>query len=130
MEIFLLLVGVGVTILGVVFVYYALKNGRRARLIENAPAARARDLVDGQAKIMGYVVPLERPIHSPISGTPCVYYRFKVEERRSSGRSSYWYTAIDDIRCVDCGIEDDTGMAEVCLDEAEITLTQELSLNS
>jgi hypothetical protein len=127
---FPLLIGVGVSVLAVVFVYYARKNGRRARLIDNAPAARAQDLTSGPAKMMGYVVPLERPIHSPISGTPCVYYRFKVEERRSSGRSSYWATVIDDIRCIDCGLEDDTGTAEIALEEAEIELTQVLALNS
>jgi hypothetical protein len=68
---------------------------------------QARGRIIGTAR--AYVEQLE----GPLSGRPCVYYIAKVEQRRSTGRSSYWRTIVTETRGVRFVVEDETGRAIV-----------------
>jgi hypothetical protein len=48
------------------------------------------------AKATGTIKYIGEPLIAPLSGRKCVYYHIIVEERRSSGKSSYWDTIIEE----------------------------------
>src|SRR4051812_36447187 len=95
--------------------HFALRNTKRVRLIDETPTSTVRQLTPGLAEVAGRVVALGRRLEAPMSGCPCVYYHFQVQERRSSGRSGHWVTVIDDRKIIEFGVDDGTGTALVDL---------------
>lgn len=66
---------------------------RRKRLIENIPTSKVRSIAMGLVEIFGEAVPAEgKLMKSPFSGKDCVYYKYSIEEYRSSGKHSSWVT--------------------------------------
>jgi len=91
--------------LEVFLVYKAAANQKRARLIRDTPVAKITALGPGPAQVQGRVVALSALLTGPLSGRPCVYYHFKVDEKRTvrhgpHGSSSHWKTVIDDARAL------------------------------
>jgi len=77
--------------LGYLF-YLIWRNFHRARLIEDTPTARVRSAAQGYVELegMGRTLP-ERPVLAPLTKTPCVWYRFKIEKEQHSSRGgSNW----------------------------------------
>jgi hypothetical protein len=112
---------------------------RRAAAIGAMRITRIANLRSGIAKIKARVLARERLLRSPLSGQPCVYYRFTVEEARSGGYygakgqpNTYTYreTVIDDAQAIDVLLEDETGQADVDLQAAEVTLKSEQTRHS
>jgi hypothetical protein len=112
--------------------FYLSRLNKRMKAIGDTPLSKAGELRDGLSKVHGQVVGQGEPLVSPLSKTPCVYYRFKVEEQRtrtvSGGPRSgahthtYWHPVIDDKKAIRCSLEDQTGRADVQLLEAEMVL--------
>jgi hypothetical protein len=131
---FLPLLGFGLAILEAVAVYQGIKNGRRARLVRDTPAGPVNRLGPGPAKLIGQAMALHGTLTAPLSGKPCVYFRFRVEEKRSHsgphGGGTYWKKVIDDARSLPCGLDDGSGIAAVHLDEAELVLNPDGALSS
>lgn len=77
----------------------------------------------GPVEVNGVVVASTRgTLEAPFTGSPCVYYRYAVEEYRRSGKSSHWAT-------VDSGedtrlffVKDQTGCVLVDSKGAEIEI--------
>src|SRR3990167_4562284 len=66
---------------------------RQKKLIENTPTSKIRSMSMGPVEIFGGVSPSEYGvIKSPLTGNDCVYYRYSVEEYRSSGKHGSWVT--------------------------------------
>ncbi|SDU11888.1 E3 ubiquitin ligase family protein [Halopseudomonas salegens] len=64
---------------------------RRARWIEDTPRSRIRSAAQGLVELAGRLESGgHAPLVSPLGGANCLWYRFKVEEYRSSGRNSRW----------------------------------------
>jgi hypothetical protein len=69
--------------------YLIWRNLHRARIIEDTPTARVRSAAQGYVELEGYARQLPEQTHvAPLTGTPCVWFRFKIEEQRSSSGSS------------------------------------------
>ena len=121
-------------LLEVVLVYFARKNGKMARLIRETPTSKIAELKEGLVEVKGHVRPLSEPLESPLSKRSCVYYQFKVQERRRrhTGKSTshYWVTVINDEQSVPCLVEDETGAAEVALLEANLVLDTDTRMRS
>jgi hypothetical protein len=116
-EILIIICGVIAEIFAIYF-YVVLK--RKHDVITGVETSSVTALRKGLAEIKGKVVAGESALNSPLSNLPCVYYRFKVEQERSSGKSSNWQTIIDDRQFVEFGIQDPTGTAYVNLKGAEL----------
>jgi len=60
---------------------YAFVFWHRLRLIEDTPTARIRSAAQGYAELSGRAESMdEMPVVAPLSGEPCVWYRYKVEK--------------------------------------------------
>lgn len=61
--------------------YITFKYFRRARIIEDTPTSKIRSAAQGYAELVGYGDTIDGPeIISPLSKTPCTWYRYKVEK--------------------------------------------------
>ncbi len=68
--------------------YGFLRYGRLLRLIADTPTARIRSVPQGFVQLEGTTGWLPGPeIQARLSGRPCVWYRYRVEETRGSGRN-------------------------------------------
>jgi hypothetical protein len=64
-----------------------LHYGRRAWRLADTPIARIRSAPQGYVELYGRARVLPGPpILAPLSGLPCAWYRYRVEERSSGGR--------------------------------------------
>ena len=127
----------GVLILEVVFIYKATANRKRAKLIARTPSIKITELGDGPAKVQGRIVAFGDCLPAPISGKPCVYFRFQVEEKKArhgppphGGGGSYWKTVINDVQSIHCGVDDGTGVAGLELGGAELVLNPGAQMRS
>lgn len=89
---------------------------RRARAIANIPTSRIASAAQGYVELQGKSS--SDLIYSPLSNTPCIWYRYKVYERRSSD---------DDWKEIDSGtssatfdLHDGSGTCTVDPDHAEV----------
>lgn len=112
---------VGIAVAGTVW-YFQPRN-RIKRQLRGARALRIAELGDGQAgRVIGRARVLEQTLEAPLSGRACVFYIARVEERRSSGKHSYWRTIISEQHGVPFVLEDDSGYAIVDATAAQIAL--------
>ena len=70
---------------------YGFRAWRESRLIEDTPTSRIRSAAQGYVEFSGRSrVPADARIQGPLTGISCAWWRYQVEERRSSGRSRSW----------------------------------------
>ncbi len=87
--IFGLVVSVALTLILFYLIFYYLK---RARLIEDTPTSRIRSAAQGYVELIGGVSAGEAgELAAPLSGTPCVWFDYKIERYRK-GKHGHWYT--------------------------------------
>ncbi len=102
---------------------------RRERTVEDTPTARVRSMALGRVALQGKAVPWASDLLAPLSGVPCCWYRFKVEEERRSGRSQSWHTiASGDSAAWGFYLEDETGRVLVQPEGAEFVVKADLSV--
>ncbi len=88
---------------------WGFRQLREKNMIENIPKSSIRSVAMGLAEITGQAVN-EGTLPAPLSGTMCVYYRYLVEEERSSGRrGSEWVTIDQGESSSPFRVEDPTG---------------------
>lgn len=99
---------------------------RRARLLEDVPTSRVRSAAQGFVELDGIARLMDGPaIAGPLTGLPCVWWEYKVEERVTTGsgknRRTHWRTLRSG--CSEClfVIDDDTGTCVVDPDGASVT---------
>ncbi|MBI4616654.1 MAG: hypothetical protein HY720_23790 [Planctomycetes bacterium] len=108
----------------------------KVRRIEETPTSEIRNVRPGLAEIRGRIKAGGEPLASPLSGKPCVYYDFKVEElhRRRSGRrggsSTQWRTVVRDRQTAPFWVDDGTGQAEVEIEKADLILAADAHARS
>ncbi len=65
----------------------------RSRLMENMPTSRLRSAAQGYIEVEGAARLMDGPpIIAPLTKSKCVWWRFKIEEKRSSGKNTSWVT--------------------------------------
>ncbi len=104
----------------------AAKPLARYRRIRDTPTTPIKALRDGFFEIRGRVAAPPAPLISPYSETPCVYYQFRIQERRTTGygkrRRKQWVTVVSETRSEDCFLEQGANRAEVNIERAELVL--------
>jgi len=114
---FLIIVGIGLFL-------WAIISFKNKSLIENIPTSKIRSIAMGLVEIYGEVVPdTNNILKSPFSQNDCVYYKYKIEELRSSGKSTRWHTIRKGWNYVYFYLKDDTGMVLVDPLDAKIDMT-------
>ncbi len=86
-------VGSGIAAIAAVF---TLRLGLRAfsnlRVVLDTPTAKIRSAAQGQLELQGHAHPDREPLAARLTGIPCVWYRYRIEERRRSGKHENWIT--------------------------------------
>ncbi|WP_079416708.1 GIDE domain-containing protein [Thiomonas intermedia] len=92
---------------------------RRRRAMEDMPTARIRSASQGYAELIGQALPPDAPLFSPLSRTPCCWYRFKIEKRdRDSNRN--WSVEQQGVSTTQFWLDDDTGRCIIDPEGAEV----------
>ncbi len=102
--------------------YGSFRAWRKARIIEDVPTSKIRSAAQGYVELEGIArADPDVPLQAPLTGLPCVWWEFRVEEYERRGRSRSW-------RTVDRGrsqhaliLEDSTGHCFIHPDRAGIT---------
>lgn len=80
-------------ITGLIPIYLGTKYYKFRKVIVSTPTSKIWDLHKGLVEIYGEVVPSEKgTMISPITQKECVYYKYKIQEYRSSGKTGHYVT--------------------------------------
>ncbi len=78
----------GVILAGFWFGFRFLK---RYRLIADTPTARVQSAHQGYVELQGQALPSPSGLlHSPLTGRECIWYHYKVEKEKGSGKNRRW----------------------------------------
>ncbi len=100
---------------------------RKKRMIENIPTSSIHSMAMGTVEISGSAQQYKSILSAPFTGNPCVYYKYKIEEERNSGKNSHWVTiAKGDSHNYPFFVNDGTGKVLVDPDKAEMVLPHDL----
>jgi len=101
--------------------WYAFKAWRKNRVIEDTATSRIRSAAQGYVELSGRgILPPNAVNRGPLTGVPCTWWRYKIEERRSSGRSRSWSTVQSDTSAAPFLLDDGTGQCLVDPRGAEV----------
>ncbi|MBN2691910.1 MAG: hypothetical protein JXR43_08665 [Burkholderiaceae bacterium] len=92
---------------------------RRSRVMEDMPTARIRSASQGYVELIGQALPPDAPLFSPITRTPCCWYRFKIE-KRDKGEDRNWSVEEQGVSTTQFWLDDDTGRCIIDPEGAEV----------
>ena len=71
--------------------WWFIKRVSEARFLLNTPTSKIRSAAQGYVELYGVLHALEGgEVEAPLSGTPCLWWRFKIEEYDSDGKRRSW----------------------------------------
>jgi hypothetical protein len=101
--------------------WYAFKAWTKNRLVQDTPTSRIRSAAQGYVELSGQALPMpDSQTKGPLTGIPCAWWRYKVEERRRSGRSLSWFTLQGDTSDAPFLLDDGTGTCMIDPRGAEV----------
>lgn len=121
------IVGIGVAVLAASCAYCSWRTWRNVsdiRLIEDTPTAKIRSAPQGYVELEGLGKMMDGPpIIAKLSGLPCVWYRYKIEEYVNTGKGNerHWQTIDKGTSTETFWLQDDTGRVVVDPEGADIT---------
>ena len=108
-------IGAGACFFGI---FYHLK---RARLIEDIPTSKIRSAAQGYVELHGVATSFDNDLLSaPLSGQPCLWYRYSIQRRTKTGKSSSWRTIENKTSNDLFAIKDTTGLCHIYPKRAEV----------
>jgi hypothetical protein len=128
----ILLVILGLAAALVYSFWYAFKSWAKNRAIADTPTSRVRSAAQGYVELSGRgVLPADSRNKGPLTGLPCTWWRYKIEDRGRRSRFQFSSTAdVADPRswsCVDSGtstepfvLDDGTGQCLIDPRGAEV----------
>ncbi len=92
------------------------------RMQENVPTSKSAGVVFGLSEVKGelYSEVRDELPKGPLSGAYSTWYRYKIEERRGTGKNQSWHTISDEIKKQPFYCEDEEGRIRVFPGNAEI----------
>ncbi|HLD18910.1 MAG TPA: GIDE domain-containing protein, partial [Candidatus Nanoarchaeia archaeon] len=117
---------------GIILFFGGFRMYRLVKTIENTPTSKIRSIAMGSVEVFGKVVPSRGSIlYSPFSNSKCVYYCYKIDEWRKTGkRSSGWVTVKQGTNAIPFFIQDGTGTVLIDSKGAEIDIPQDFTRES
>ncbi len=119
--------GIGVAALGSAYCGFRAWYGlHKARTIEDIPTSRARSAPQGYVELEGAGKLMDGPpIIAPLSGLPCVWFRYRIEEQVTTEHRGHtqtrWQTIDRGVSTEVFWLEDDTGRIAVDPEGADVT---------
>ena len=120
-------VGIAVAVLAAGSAYCSWRTWRHVsniRLIEDTPTCKIRSAPQGYVELEGLGKLMDGPpIIAKLSGLPCVWYRYKIEEYTATGKGNEhrWETIDKGESTETFWLQDDTGRVVVDPEGAEVT---------
>src|SRR5690606_9806630 len=68
--------------------FFMVRNLRTARTIEDTPTSKIRSAAQGYVELSGTASSTGETIAAPLSGTPCLWYRYTIERYERSGKQT------------------------------------------
>jgi hypothetical protein len=104
-----------------VLLAWAGQQWRRARAFLDTPTSRVRSAAQGYVELSGRArASPGDALRSPLTGRPCLWFRYSVEERSSSRRNE-WVTIDSGTSDETFGLDDGTGQVTVDPEGADVT---------
>ncbi|WP_313516135.1 GIDE domain-containing protein [Pseudomonas sp.] len=70
---------------------WCLRRLAQARYLQDTPTSKIRSAAQGYVELYGVLHALpDSSIAGPLSGTPCLWWRFKIEELSGNGKTRSW----------------------------------------
>ena len=71
--------------------WWCLRRLGQARLLQDMPTSKIRSAAQGYVELYGVLLsgPGE-PLHAPLTGTSCLWWRYRIEEYRENGKQKSW----------------------------------------
>ncbi|MBS1211407.1 MAG: uncharacterized protein H6R26_23 [Proteobacteria bacterium] len=111
-------------LLGLWLLYHGFSQLQRSRMLVDIPTSKIRSAAQGYVELEGSarMMPGE-PVLAPLSGLPCAWYRYTVEQRTEDreGRSGEWHTIESGVSGAIFHLQDETGCCIVDPDGAKVT---------
>ena len=117
----LVIVAGAAIMLGAWYFSEAQKIKRALRAAEHVPIANYPH--GGIKRVIGVLSVEGDMLSAPLSGRQCAAWEVVVEEQRSSGKSTSWYTIVRQVEAVPFLVEDETGRAHVDPSGAQLVVT-------
>ncbi|WP_312517670.1 hypothetical protein [Stutzerimonas nitrititolerans] len=71
--------------------WVCISRWSRIRHLQDTPTSRIRSAAQGYVELVGILRPFgDVPLIAPLSGEPCLWWRYRIEEYRSNGKRSSW----------------------------------------
>jgi hypothetical protein len=116
--------------IGGVFLWFGFREQARLRLIRDLPTSTIRAMAMGPVELKGKAIPLGDTVKSPFTGKSCVYLKFLVEEKVSSGKNSHWRTRASEEKRVPFVLDDGTGKILLDTQGAKLDVPADTTLSS
>jgi hypothetical protein len=101
--------------------WYTFKAWRANRVIGDTPASRIRSAAQGYVALAGKgLINEDAPNKAPLTHRPCTWWRYRIEERGSMGRSRNWSTIDSGTSEIPFILDDGTGRCLVDPRGAEV----------
>ena len=128
----LLVIGGIFFLIGLILALVNLKNfKRRQRIVSTPTTPIAHAPGNGLVEIKGRIQPSEQGlVQAPFSGRPAVWCRVTVEERRSSGRNTYWHTLLTEVDGRPFIVDDGSGQVSRVMPHGANVILEKLSVAS
>lgn len=97
-------------------------NLRKARIIEDTPTAKIRSAAQGYLSVNGIAKAIgDDIVIAPLTGQPCLWYRYTIERRDSDGKHSRWTTIESGNSDKMFALDDHTGICHIDPRRADVT---------
>ena len=101
--------------------WYAFRSWGKSRIVADMPTSRVRSAAQGYVELCGHgVLPKDCATKGPLTRIPCTWWRYKIEERRTIGRSRAWSTLDSATSDVPFLLDDGTGQCLIDPRGAEV----------
>ncbi|MDY6778575.1 MAG: hypothetical protein SVU32_07960, partial [Candidatus Nanohaloarchaea archaeon] len=110
-------------ILGLEAVVFGFRGLWEKQLIKNTPTSKVRSLAMGLVEVNGTAEPAQDTVPSPVTGTPCLFYKYEVEERRKMDDD--WNTVAEDTGGTSFLLDDGTGKVLIDPRDAELEVDRD-----
>jgi hypothetical protein len=107
---------IGLALMLAASLYLWRANFRRARAVDDTPTSRIASAHQGYVELTGVARVGQALLAAPLTGRPCVWYRFEIEKRGSRGR---WVSEQSSASEVPFLIDDGSGSALLDVRHAE-----------
>jgi hypothetical protein len=98
--------------------WFTFRSWRKNRVIEDTPTSRVRSAAQGYVELGGRgILPPDVKNRGPLSGIPCLWWRYRVEQRRRNSRGQH---PVSDTSEVPFVLDDGTGQCLVDPRGAEV----------